>query len=233
MAFKLKVVNEVLSGHLSKKAAALKFKIHRRRVQERCQQKAELEKLAKSSKRKKGSGRKVRFEDIEQSLIDWFEQRREKGVRVTGKGLTREALQLHKTSGNQSFKASCSWFLKFKRRHGLSFRRVTHIAQKSHDVIDEKIDRFLNNIIRHFEYDYACMGNMDETPIWLEMPGRSTLEHTGTSEVSVTTDCSTWPRKKNGSPSSLQHWQMEQSFLCLFYCLEFDHHKSRMSHLEL
>jgi hypothetical protein len=31
------------------------------------------------------------------------------------------------------------------------------------------------------------MGNMDETPVWLEMPGRSTLEHTGTNTISVTT----------------------------------------------
>lgn len=34
--------------------------------------------------------------DIEEKLISWFSERREAGVRVTGKGMKTEALRLHK-----------------------------------------------------------------------------------------------------------------------------------------
>ena len=91
---------------LSKKAVAKKFGVDRRRIQEWCRQKVELDKLVKSKKRLLGGRRKVRYEDIEQRLIHWFEDRRQKGVRVTGTALKREALRLHKAHGNQSFKGT-------------------------------------------------------------------------------------------------------------------------------
>ena len=188
ISFKLKVINSTTTA--SKNSVAKKFGIHRRRVQEWCKQKSELEKLAKSKKRVRGGGRKVNYPDIEVKLISWFEERRGKGVRVTGNGLKREAHRLHKANGNQSFKGTNSWFQKFKKRHNLSFRRVTHVAQKSTEIIDARVDRFLQNVIRNRRIaDYADrhMANMDETPVWLEMPGRTTLEHTGTNTISVTT----------------------------------------------
>ena len=147
ISFKLKVIEATKTA--SKNFVAKKFGVNRRRVQEWCHQMDKLQKLKKSSKRLPGAGRKIQFADIEKRLMDWFQERRDKGVRVTGNGLRREALRLHKVNGNQLFKGSSSWYRKFKKRHNLSFHRVTHVAQKSHAVIDEKVDRFLNNIIRH------------------------------------------------------------------------------------
>ena len=48
----------------------------------------------------------------------------------------------------------------------------------------------LANTLRHRrtqKYPDRCIGNVDETPLWLEMPGSSTLEHAGAKEVSVST----------------------------------------------
>jgi hypothetical protein len=55
------------------------------------------------------------FQDIEDRLVKWFTDRRAAGVRVTGKALRFEALQLHKQFGSQSFKASKGWFNRFKK----------------------------------------------------------------------------------------------------------------------
>lgn len=102
--------------------------------------------------------------------MEWFEERRGKGVRVTGTSLKREALRLHKVHGNTNFKGTSQWFHKFKQRHNLSFRRVTLVAQKLHTKIDEKVDQFLCNTLhqrRVKSYHDRCMGNMDETSVWL------------------------------------------------------------------
>lgn len=119
----------------------------------------------------------------------WFEERRQQGVRVTGKKLKQEALRLHSENGNQSFKASNGWYRRFKKRHEITFRRSTHVAQHPVQITDDKVDKFLRFVIkmRHLrEYDESEILNMDETPVWLEMPGKSTLDTQGAREVHVT-----------------------------------------------
>lgn len=159
------------------------------KVREWCQSKETLKEWKKSRKRATGAGRTVRFPAIDESLIRWFTERRAAGVRVTGKGLKHEALRLHRENGSQSFKASCGWFASFKRRHNISFRRSTHIAQKSVEITDGLVDKFLRYVIRMRrlrDYDPADIANMDETPVYLEMPGKATYNIRGQNEITVT-----------------------------------------------
>lgn len=128
------------------------------------------------------------FQDIEDRLVKWFTDRRAAGVRVTGKALRFEALQLHKQFGSQSFKASKGWFNRFKKRHNISFRRSTHVSQHARDITDDRIDKFLRFVIRlrrSRSFSPSDIGNMDETPVWLEMPGKSTFSLKGENEVRV------------------------------------------------
>lgn len=185
-AFKLKVVK--FAEDTSKIQASKHFHVDRRRVQEWCKQKEQLQKSHKEDRCLPGRGRKVRYQDIEEKLLSWIKERREAGVRVTGKGLQRQALQLHKQQGNQSFKASLGWLTRFKKRHRLVMRRTTHISQKPKAVTDELILRFQRQAIQlriNRNYDLSKIGNMDETPVWLEMPGQSTLEQRGEKDISV------------------------------------------------
>ena len=140
ITFKLKVVRfaEEKGNH----AAHREFKVDRKRIREWRQIKDKLQETDKSRKRRKGAGRKVHYQDIEVELLRWFKERRDKGVRVTGKGLQNEALRLHRCHGNQSFKASSMWFYRFKKRHGISFRRPTHIAQKARAITEDRVDTF-------------------------------------------------------------------------------------------
>lgn len=186
-AFKLKVI--AVAEEKGKHFAAKAFDVHRRRVQEWCQNKERLQNAPKSEKRKSGAGRPIKYDDIENSLIRWFEERRECGIRVTGKALRHEALRLHRENGSQSFKASNGWYRRFKKRHNIVFRRTTHVSQHAVNITDDRVDRFLRFVLRMRrmrEYSDAEILNMDETPVWFEMPGKSTLTKKGVSEVSVT-----------------------------------------------
>ena len=91
-------------------------------------------------------------------------------------------------SGNQSFKASCSWLRKFMKRHHISFRRATHVAQKSETELNDKMHRFLWYVIsmcKQKSYELGRIGNMDETPVWIDMPGDYTIETKGSKTVSM------------------------------------------------
>jgi hypothetical protein len=185
-AFKLKVIDvaEVKGKH----HAAKLFGVDRKRVREWCQLKNTLINAPKSQKRAPGAGRPIKYKDIENSLLQWFQDRRAAGVRVTGKSLKYEAMRLHKLNGNQSFKASQGWFAKFKKRHDITFRRTTHVSQHAEEITSNRVDSFLRFVLRMRtlrQYDDRDILNMDETPVWLEMPGKSTLNMKGASEVSV------------------------------------------------
>lgn len=193
-SFKLKVVDFAKANSNNK--ASKTFDIDRKRVIE--WRKSEIKirsmieggELLMSGKRKPGAGRKVQFEEIDSQLITWIEKCRDLGVRVTGKGLKRECLKLHRLNGNQSFKASCGWLRTFMKRHNISFRRATHVAQKLPAELQEKRQNFLSYIIRMRRirnYDLSMIGNMDETPIWVDMPGTSTIHLSGAKTVSMKT----------------------------------------------
>jgi hypothetical protein len=76
-----------------------------------------------------------------------------------------------------------------KKRHSITFRRSTHIVQHSKSIVDDRVDKFLNFVIRMHKlcgYQMSEIGNMDETPVWFEMPGKSTLAECGEKEICVT-----------------------------------------------
>ena len=159
-----------------------------KRVQVWCASEEQLRKASRNAKSLSGGGRPIRYGAIDDHLIQWFHDRRAAVVCVTGKVLKQEALRLHRNNGSQSFKASCGWFCKFKKRYNINFRRATHIRQQSTEITDDWVDRFLTFVLRmrhNRQYPDRCIGNMDETPTWLEMPGSITLEDIGTNTVSV------------------------------------------------
>ena len=185
--FKLKAIE--LAEEKGKHFAAKALNVDRKRIRDWCQNKMKIKDQPKSKKRALGGGRKCKFPGLEESLLQWFSERRSAGVRVTGKALKREALRLHRLNGNQSFKASHGWFRRFQKRHSISFRRSTHVAQHARDITDSRVDKFLNFVIRMRRlrnYQNCEIANMDETPVWLEMPGKSTFASKGESEVRVT-----------------------------------------------
>ncbi|PNF29643.1 hypothetical protein B7P43_G16388 [Cryptotermes secundus] len=75
-------------------------------------------------------------------------------------------------------------------RHDLVIRRRTSIAQRLPDTYQEKLLAFQKHVLKlrktHY-YTMGAIGNVDETPVFFEMPGESTVNKAGEKTVHVRT----------------------------------------------
>ena len=93
-------------------------------------------------------------------------------------------------STDPEFKASLGWYNDWKRRHSISMRTKTTLAQRLPANMEDKIvtfHRFVVRARRRCEYPLSHIINMDETPMWFELPATRTLEFTGNRTVPITT----------------------------------------------
>ena len=88
------------------------------------------------------------------------------------------------------FKASVGWYVNWKRRHSITLRTKTTLAQRLPNDLEEKMiqfHRFIIIIAAHHRHGYSLsrIFNMDETPMRFEMPSSQTLEFSGSRTVPV------------------------------------------------
>ena len=133
--FKLEAISHAETA--SKQPASKTFNVAANRIREWRKQKPDLLSLKEKSngakrRRLDGAGRKPLNEQLEESLMEWIYQRREKCLRVSQKLIMKVALILYQelvkedeTTGvneNVSFVASTGCLQKFMRRNGHSLR---------------------------------------------------------------------------------------------------------------
>ena len=185
-SFKLKVVTYAKENNNAQ--AARQFAVSRARVIEWRRNEEKLRQLGSGMKRSRGAGRKVRYPDIEQELKRWMKRRRDAGARVTGTALKTECRRCHRANGDQGFRASCGWLRCFMKRNNIAFRRATHVAQKKQVELDDRMQGFLRYVIRirqRRHYPLSMIGNMDETPVYVDIPGNYTLERKGMKSITM------------------------------------------------
>ena len=88
------------------------------------------------------------------------------------------------------FTASKGWLDKFMRRHGLSLRRRTTVAQKDPEYLIEKLVAYVlqaRRLSKLFSYQPCNIIAMDETAVWADMTSGTTVEQTGAQTVSLKT----------------------------------------------
>lgn len=188
---KLKAVE--IAEKVSKESAARQFKVDPKRIREWCKQKEALVQLTKqrgptsTRKRLGGAGRKVKDEDMEETLLNWVLEMRDQNLRVSRRMLQVQA-KVFASKG--SFKASKGWLDKFLKRNGLSLRRKTTVCQSPPSDCIPKLVSFithLRSIQRHREFPQSCIFAMDETACWMDMPSDTTIHKTGARSVSLKT----------------------------------------------
>ena len=99
-------------------------------------------------------------------------------------------LKAKELSTDPSFKASLGWYQNWKRRHSVSFRAKTTLAQRLPDDMEEKVVQFHRFIIaarQRIGYSLSRIYNMDETPMRFELPSTHTLEFSGNRTVPIKT----------------------------------------------
>ena len=83
-----------------------------------------------------------------------------------------EALRVSDTLHITDFKASEGWCTRFMKRHEYALRAPTKVAQVLPQFWADKITAFQRFVIRHRrrnDYKLMCIGNMDETPKYMDM----------------------------------------------------------------
>ena len=91
-------------------------------------------------------------------------------------------------STDPAFKASLGWYSNWKRRHSISMRAKTSLAQRLPADMEDKVVEFHRFVLRsrqRWGYDLSRILNMDETPMRFELPATRTLEFTGSRTVPV------------------------------------------------
>ena len=97
-------------------------------------------------------------------------------------------VKVKELSTDPEFKASLGWYSNWKRRHSISMRAKTSLAQRLPADMEDKVVEFHRFVLRsrqRWGYDLSRILNMDETPMRFELPATKTLEFTGSRTVPV------------------------------------------------
>ena len=125
------------------------------------------------------------------TFIDWFQSLKSHlfccytGLSVNGMMLRVKAKEL---SADPEFKVSLGWYSNWMRRHSISMRTKTSLAQRLLADMENKVIEFHRFILRSHQrwgYDLSRILNIDKTPMQFELPATRTLEFTGSRTVPV------------------------------------------------
>ena len=139
------------------------------------------------NKRTLGGGRPTQDPEMEELLVEYITSLRDQRQQVSMKQIRLKALSL---SNHPEFKASNGWIGRFMRRNSLSYRRRTTTAQKLPPDEEAKVQEFVERMRSTRNVEAISPGNaanMDETPVWMDMPSSRTVTRTGERSVCIRT----------------------------------------------
>lgn len=184
--FKLKVVEYAEKNGNS--VAGRHFGINEKNIRGWRKSVESLKKLPKSKCAQRG--KVCLWPDLERQLFEWVVEQRECGYIVTRNQIMLKAKKISKMENIQNFKGNRGWCDRFMKRKNLSIRQKTKIAQKLPKDLEDKITKFLSYVIRlrkSCNFDLTSIGNMDETPVWFDMPSERTVDIRGSKTILVKT----------------------------------------------
>ncbi|CAG9563419.1 unnamed protein product [Danaus chrysippus] len=170
---KFNVINAVKSG-TKKKDVAAHYGLPASTLSTIIKNEAEiLQRYESSSNLSCKRRRLAEFPDLEECLLTWFKQCRDKNISVSGPILREKAEEFSKSLGHSSFRASNGWLVNFKKRHELVFRKVCgESASVNKEVCDEWINE-LQSLLK--DYEPKDVFNADETGLFFKCLPDKTL----------------------------------------------------------
>jgi hypothetical protein len=162
-------------------AAGREFNMNETNVRQWRRLKDRLQKMPRSKMADRGSS--AHFPELEAELLQCETDRRLQGYGVSTAELRLKGLHLAKKTNKANFRASVDWSYALFKRHNLSIRRRTHIAQKLPSDYEYQLTKFQSYIIglrKKTNYDLSQIGNADQTPLTFDLPSdTTTIKTTG------------------------------------------------------
>ncbi|XP_043462863.1 tigger transposable element-derived protein 4-like [Leptopilina heterotoma] len=121
--------------------------------------------------------RTAEFPNLEECLLTWFKQCRDKNITVSGPVLMEKAEFYAKSLKIDNFRVSNGWLEKFKKRHGLTFRKICGESKSVNNDVCEEWKGTLQNLVK--EYDPSDIFNADETGLFYKCLPDKTLVFKG------------------------------------------------------
>lgn len=120
----------------------------------------------------KKRNRQAEYPKLEECLVKWFSQCRQKNIPVGGVMLKEKAKSFAISLGIQNFSGSEGWLEKFKKRHNLVFRKICGESASVDTNICENWKNELSVLLEGYE---ACnVFNADETGLFYKcLPDRT------------------------------------------------------------
>ena len=128
----------------------------------------------------------MHFPKQEKLIAERILQQRTLHVRVLRRDVARIAKEI---ITDPHFSASPGWISKFMRRY-TSYRVKTTAGQSLPKNVSERIIDYVTNCrkrITRNQLPLNCIANMDETAVWADMPGNSTIEVRGAHALQIAT----------------------------------------------
>ena len=146
-------------------------------------------------------GVQPKFIDLEDKLYEFFEFNRKLGNAVTIKALILQMIKLDEENinnknknyfgiKNDNFHTNYTHIERFMDRKGLSIRQATGMGRKFYSNTYMVIGKNINNVLNYYlnyGQDLSLVCNMDETPIFFNMPSNKTIEIKGKKTVQIVT----------------------------------------------
>jgi transposase-like protein len=187
--YKLTVVN--YAENTSNRAAERFYGVNECMIRKWRKKKDELKKPNAAKRQKlEGGGRKPSLGKLEEILVERVFQERANQNHVPCKLIQVWALDLARQNGFLNFKATRGWLSNFLQRFNLTIRRRTTSGQSLPKDLVPKVVSFIQFCKKQFDsfaFIPSAVVNMDETPIWADMPSTTTVEQKGASTIPIRT----------------------------------------------
>ena len=167
----MSVINK--AEEVGNREAARIYSINESTVRGWRKSKETLEKSKRSSKAL-GRGRKAHYPLMEEELVKLVSERRKEGCAISTVEIRVEAQKMVKRYYPEaSFKASSQWCYLFMKRHDISVRRRTSIAQSMPEDAEDKLlkfQQFVINLLKKHNYRLSAMATADQTALTFDLP---------------------------------------------------------------
>lgn len=125
---------------------------------------------------------------LESTVLQWLKAQRAQGFAVSVNDVIIKSLTVEPQFKGECMIALRSWAHRLLRRHRLSIRRRTRVAQHLPADAEATKARYSNRIMKSLAIravEKSMFVNMDQTPLWFDAIPTTTIEETGARTVFI------------------------------------------------